>query len=60
MKFANCWSEKYTGRDVFSGGIKKSYGGWQSHDSGNMNLTGGRCGNRDEEIIEIEEEFSVI
>ena len=61
MKFANCWSGKHTGRSVFNGGVKRSFGGWGSRNSGNMNLTGGKCGNRDEEeIIEIEEEFSVI
>ena len=64
MKFANCWSKKHTGRAIFKGGdVKRSFSGWRPRDSGNMNLTGGRCGNREgeeegEDIIN--NEFSVI
>ena len=59
MKFANCWSHDRTGRKIFNGGVRYSFGE-QRGGSGNMNLTGGRCGNRDEDIAEIEDEFSVI
>lgn len=61
MKFANCWTKNHTGRAVFNGGVKRSFSGWQSHDSGNMNLTGGKCGKRKEDDMNaLENDFSVI
>lgn len=60
MKFANCWARDRTGRKIFEGGAKYSFEK-QNYGFGNMNLTGGRCGNRKEdEPEEVAEEFSVI
>lgn len=55
MKFANGWAHDRTGRKIFNGGVKQ-HGG-----SGNMNLTGGKCGNNEEDPVEpVEDAFSVI
>jgi hypothetical protein len=59
MKFANCWSHDRTGRKIFNGGVKYGFGE-QYGGSGNMNLTGGKCGDREEDAAEIEEGFSII
>ena len=61
IKFFNCWSKKYTGRDVFKGGSFNSIN-WRSGSAGtgNMNLLGGGDGATEDESQQTAEEFAII